>query len=123
MSSPTPDGTDAIRADIEATRAELAATVDQLSQRLDVPARARETVARAKDTAVETYRESPPAVISAGAVAAGLLGLLVVGAFRQRRRRRRAEKALAPVGARHTAEAVRIRSAATGRRRGGRRNR
>ena len=33
--------------------------------RLDVPARAKESALRAKDTAVETYRESPPAVIGA----------------------------------------------------------
>ena len=38
-------------------------TVDELSARLDVPARARESAYRARDTAVETYRESPPAVI------------------------------------------------------------
>ena len=66
-----PDGTsdvDALRAEIDATREQLGRTVDELSNRLDVPARARERVARTKDTAVETYRESPPAVIGAGAV-------------------------------------------------------
>ena len=68
-----PADPDAIKADIEATRAELAETVDELSQRLDVQARAKEGVARAKDTAVETYRESPPAVIGGAAAALALV--------------------------------------------------
>ncbi len=76
-----------IQAEIEATRAQLGRTVDELSARLDVPARAREKVARAKDTAVETYRESPPVVISAGLALAGLvLGLVIL---RKRRATRR----------------------------------
>jgi len=76
-----------IQAEIEATRAQLGRTVDELSARLDVPARAKEKVARAKDTAVETYRESPPVVISAGLALAGLvLGLVIL---RKRRATRR----------------------------------
>ena len=85
--SPDPDR---IRADIEATRAELGRTVDELSSRLDVPARARESAARAKDTAVETYRESPPAVLGAALALAGL----VVGLVILRRKRAAARAAL-----------------------------
>ena len=85
MSDPTDP--DQIKAEIEATRAQLGRTVDELSSRLDVPARAKERAARAKDTAVETYRESPPAVIGAGLALAGLvLGLMVM------RRKRAAKK-------------------------------
>jgi hypothetical protein len=83
--SPDPDR---IRADIEATRAELGRTVDELSARLDVPARARESAYRARDTAVETYRESPPAVIGAAVALAGLVvGLVIL------RRKRAASRA------------------------------
>lgn len=82
-----PTDPDAIRADIEATREQLGRTVDELSNRLDVPARAKERVARTRDTAVETYRESPPAVVGAGAALAGLVALVV---WRRRRNRRRA---------------------------------
>jgi hypothetical protein len=79
-----------IKAEIEATRAQLAETVDELSARLDVPARARERAARAKDTAVETYRESPPAVIGAAlALAAVVLGLVVLRRKRATSRRKR----------------------------------
>lgn len=81
MSSPDGQGPadpDAIKAEIEATRAQLGATVDELSHRLDVPARAKESAARAKDTAVETYRESPPAVIGAGlALVAAVVGMII----------------------------------------------
>ena len=63
----------ALQAEIEATRAHLGRTVDELHARLDVPSRAREGVYRARDTAVETYRESPPAVMGAGLVLAGLV--------------------------------------------------
>ena len=85
MSDPTDPAQ--IQAEIEATRAQLGRTVDELSARLDVPARAKEKVARAKDTAVETYRESPPVVISAGLALAGLvLGLVIL---RKRRATRR----------------------------------
>jgi ElaB/YqjD/DUF883 family membrane-anchored ribosome-binding protein len=79
-----------IKAEIEATRAQLAETVDELSARLDVPARARERAARAKDTAVETYRESPPAVIGAALAIAGVvLGLVVLRRKRATSRRKR----------------------------------
>jgi Protein of unknown function (DUF3618) len=75
VSGPSGNGAadpDAIKAEIEATREQLGRTVDELSRRLDVPARAREGVFRARDTAVETYRESPPAVLGA------VLGLVAV---------------------------------------------
>ena len=74
-----PDDPELIKADIDATREQLSRTVDELSARLDVPARTRESVARAKDTAVETYRESPPAVIGAAVALAGLvIGVIIV---------------------------------------------
>ncbi len=74
-----PSDPEQIKADIDATREQLSRTVDELSARLDVPARTRESVARAKDTAVETYRESPPAVIGAAAALAALvLGVIIV---------------------------------------------
>jgi hypothetical protein len=78
-----PTDPDAIRAEIEATREELGRTVDELARRLDVPSRAKERALRARDTAVETYRESPPAVL--GAVAA--LVAVVVGVVVWRRNR------------------------------------
>jgi len=90
-----PDGTgptdlDALKADVEATRAQLGRTVDELSARLDVPARARESAARAKDTAVETYRESPSAVIGAAVTLVGLVvGLVVWRRKRASKRRKR----------------------------------
>ncbi|RBY79309.1 DUF3618 domain-containing protein [Blastococcus sp. TF02-09] len=88
--TPDPTDPDAIKADIEATRAQLGRTVDELSNRLDVPARARERAARTKDTAVETYRESPPAVIGAGLALAGLVvGLIVLRRRRATARRKR----------------------------------
>ena len=81
---------DQIKAEIEATRAQLAETVDELSARLDVPARAKERAARVKDTAVETYRESPPAVIGAALAVAGVvLGLVVLRRKRATSRRKR----------------------------------
>ena len=79
-----------IQAEIEATRAQLGRTVDELSSRLDVPARAKEKAARAKDTAVETYRESPPAVIGAAVALAGLvLGVIILRRKRATSRRKR----------------------------------
>jgi hypothetical protein len=88
--APTTGDPDAIRADIEATREQLGRTVDELTNRLDVPARTRERVARTKDTAVETYRESPPAVIGAGIALVGLLvGMIVLRRRRADARRKR----------------------------------
>ncbi len=69
---------DEIKAEIDATRAQLSRTVDELSARLDVPARTRERAYRIRDTAVETYRESPPAVIGAAVALAGLAAAVVV---------------------------------------------
>ena len=93
MSAPDtrgPSDPDAIRAEIEATRAQLGRTVDELSHRLDVPARAKERAARARDTAVETYRESPPAVIGAGlALAAAVAGVIMWRRKRSTSRRKR----------------------------------
>ena len=85
-----PADPDQIKAEIEATRAQLAETVDELSARLDVPARAKESAARARDTAVETYRESPPAVIGGTLALVGLVvGLMVLRRKRATRRRNR----------------------------------
>jgi ElaB/YqjD/DUF883 family membrane-anchored ribosome-binding protein len=83
-----PADPDRIKADIEATRAQLGRTVDELSARLDVPARAKEKAYRARDTAVETYRESPPAVLGAALALAGL----VVGVMVLRRRRAKGDR-------------------------------
>ena len=75
---PGPADPDEIKAEIEATREQLGRTVDELSRRLDVPARAKESAARARDTAVETYRESPPIVLTAGvALAVAVVGIVV----------------------------------------------
>jgi len=73
-----PPDVDALKAEIDATREQLSRTVDELSARLDVPARARERAFRAKDTAVETYRESPPAVIGVAVLLVGVVVGLVV---------------------------------------------
>ena len=84
MSQPAP-GTgsgrpdaDAIQADIEATREQLGRTVDELAARLDMAGRARERVLRTRDIAVETYRESPPVVVGAGAILLALVVGIVV---------------------------------------------
>ena len=79
MSKPTPAD---IQAEIDATRERLGETVDQLAARLDVPARTRarvtESALRARDTAVETYRESPPAVLgAAAALVSAVVGVVV----------------------------------------------
>ena len=85
-----PADPDAIKAEIEATRAQLSRTVDELGHRLDVPARAKESAFRARDTAVETYRESPPAVIGAGlALVAAVVGVVVWRRKRATPRRKR----------------------------------
>jgi hypothetical protein len=85
-----PTDPDAIKAEIEATREQLGRTVDELSHRLDVPARAKESAFRARDTAVETYRESPPAVIGAGlALVAVVVGVVVWRRKRSTSRRKR----------------------------------
>jgi hypothetical protein len=73
-----PTEPDAIRADIEATREQLGRTVDELTHRLDVPSRARERALRTRDTAVETYRESPPAVLGAAAILLGVVVAVIV---------------------------------------------
>jgi hypothetical protein len=78
-----PTDPDEIRAEIEATRDQLGRTVDELAARLDVPSRAKERLLRTRDTAVETYRESPPAVLGA----AGVLLAVVVGIVVWRRKR------------------------------------
>jgi LPXTG-motif cell wall-anchored protein len=88
VTTPDENDPDRIKAEIEATREQLGRTVDELSARLDVPARARESAARAKDTAVETYRESPPAVIGAGIALVGLVAGLVVWRRKRARTRR-----------------------------------
>lgn len=82
-----PADPDEIKAEIEATREQLGRTVEELSRRLDVPARARERAARTKDTAVETFRESPPLVITAGFVlVAAVVGIVVWRGKRANRR-------------------------------------
>ena len=79
---------EAIQAEIEATRAKLGRTVDELSARLDVRSRAKERAYRVRDTAVETYRESPPAVIGAAVALVGLVTGVVI--LRRKRAERRA---------------------------------
>ena len=76
----------AIQAEIEATRDRLGQTVDELHARLDVPSRARERGYRLRDTAVETYRESPPAVVG------GVVTLVALGAGLMVWRRKRATR-------------------------------
>ena len=78
-----PADPDAIRADIEATREQLGRTVDELAHRLDVPTRAKERALRIRDTAVETYRESPPAVL--GAAAALIVTVVAIVVWRTKR--------------------------------------
>ena len=79
-----------IQAEIVATRARLGQTVDELHARLDVPAKAKESAYRARDTVVETYRESPPAVVGGALALVGLVvGLVVWRRKRATRRRKR----------------------------------
>jgi hypothetical protein len=73
-----PADPEAIKAEIEGTREELGRTVDELAHRLDVPGRAKENALRARDIAVETYRESPPAVLGAAAVLVAVIVGIVV---------------------------------------------
>ena len=90
MTAANSNDPDTIKAEIEATREQLGRTVDELSARLDVPARAKESAYRARDTAVETYRESPPAVIGAAVALAGLVvGLVILRRKRAASRRKR----------------------------------
>ena len=85
-----PADPDAIMAEIQATRAQLGRTVEELSRRLDIPARAKESVFRTRDTAVETYRESPPAMIGAAlALVAAVVGVVVWRRKRATSRRKR----------------------------------
>jgi hypothetical protein len=75
-----------IQAEIEATRERLGQTLDELHARLDVPSRTRERAYRVRDTAVETYRESPPAVVG------GIVALVALGAGLMVWRRKRATR-------------------------------
>jgi hypothetical protein len=85
-----PADPDALAAEIAATREQLGRTVEELSHRLDVPERAKERVLRTRDTAVETYRESPPAVIGAGlALVAAVVGVVIWRRKRATPRRKR----------------------------------
>jgi hypothetical protein len=85
MSQPPAGDPAAIEAEIEARREHLASTIDEIAARLDVRTPAQERALRTRDTVVETYRESPPAVVGAALVLVGLVVTVVV-----RRRRRRA---------------------------------
>jgi Protein of unknown function (DUF3618) len=69
---------EAIKAEIEATREQLGRTVDELAARLDLPSRAKERFLRSRDIVVETYRESPPAVLGAAGVLVGVIAGIVV---------------------------------------------
>ena len=72
-----PKDPDAIKAEIEATRELLGRTVDGLASRLDVRGRAKERALRTRDTVVETYRESPPAVLGVAVILIVVVGLVV----------------------------------------------
>ena len=78
MSQPTPGEPDALKAEVDLSREQLAATVDELAARLAVGSQARERALRTRDTVVETYRESPPAVIGAALGLVGLVGAVIV---------------------------------------------
>ena len=77
-----------IQAEIEATRERLGRTVDQIGARLDVRAHAKEKAFVARDVVVETYRESPPAVVGGALVLVGLATALVVWRRKRATRRR-----------------------------------
>jgi hypothetical protein len=77
-----------IQAGIEATRARLGQTVDEIGARLDVRAHAREKAFVARDIAVETYRESPPAVVGGALALVGVVAGLVVWRRKRATRRR-----------------------------------
>ena len=81
--SQSDDEVEATRADIELTRAEMSETIDALQEKVDPDRLKEEAKERARDTARDTgsqvldaFRENPalPA-----AVAAGLIGLFVLG--------------------------------------------
>jgi LPXTG-motif cell wall-anchored protein len=76
------------QAEIEATRLRLGRTVDEIGARLDVRAHAREKAFVARDIVVETYRESPPAVVGGVVALVGLVAGLVVWRRKRATRRR-----------------------------------
>ena len=84
-----PADPEAIKAEIDATREHLGRTVEELTHRLDVPSRAKERAYRARDTAVETYRESPPAVIGAALALVGVVGAVIIWRRKRSSRRKR----------------------------------
>ncbi len=88
MTQPTPGDPDALKAEVDVSREQLAATVDELAARLAVGSQAKERALRTRDTVVETYRESPPAVVGATAALIGLVVAVVVWRRRRRSRRR-----------------------------------
>jgi Protein of unknown function (DUF3618) len=73
-----PADPEAIKAGIEATREQLGRTVDELTARLDFPSRAKERTLRSRDIVVETYRESPPAVLGVAVLLVGIIAGIVV---------------------------------------------
>lgn len=77
-----------IQAEIEATRLRLGRTVDEIGARLDLRAHAREQAFVARDTVVETYRESPPAVVGGVVALVGVVAGLVVWRRKRATRRR-----------------------------------
>lgn len=81
-------GTQAIEADIAATREDLAETVDALSAKFDVKTRAQEkageTKEQVRDFATDPAGRPTPLLGAAGAVAAGVVAMLLVRAWRRR---------------------------------------
>ncbi|MDP3968745.1 MAG: DUF3618 domain-containing protein [Nocardioides sp.] len=86
-SSGKPDTAD-IEADIAATREDLAETVDALSAKLDVKARAHDkaehTKEQIRDFTTDPAGRPTPLLGAAGAVAAGVVAMLLVRAWRRR---------------------------------------